>query len=338
LVAEAVGPGSSFDALAYRVEVMDYYYGGTGGDFSAMSWKRTADGGVVRVDPISNPGFAWETLFTGFVPPDPAAAAQMAFELQQRRTVLDLVGDSAQRLVQRLGREDRLRMQQHFEEIRSLEKRLEELNPPSTPLCEMTANPGQDWAPGVPGEDVETENNKWSNEELRAEIFVDLIHMAFVCDLTRVASLMFEHWKSYINMYPATGHLADLHDTTHFGGYGTGIGPQSDALAWHIKHFARLVRKLADTPDPDGTPVLDRCVLTLGFEGGWGFDPESGDYGPHSTENMSVLVAGGRALGLTPGRHIRSNGAHPASVLLAGARACGLQGPLGDIAEPFAGL
>ncbi len=338
LVAETVGPGASIESLAYRVEVMDYYYGAGGGTMGAMSWKRGADGDVVRVDPTVNPGFAWETLFTGFVPPDPAEAARLQFELQQRKTVLDLVGESAQRLVGRLGREDRLRMEQHFAEIRSLEERLQQLQPPSSPQCAMLADPGQDWAPGVPGESVETETNKWSNEELRAEIFADLIHMAFVCDLTRVASLMFEHWKSYINMYPATGHLADLHDTTHFGGSGTGIGPLSDAVAWHVKHFARLARKLADTPEPDGTSVLDRTVLTMVFEGGWGHDPETGDIGTHSTENMVVLVAGGRGLGLAPGRHVRGHGAHPAAVLLAGARACGYEGPLGDVAEPFSGL
>lgn len=338
LVAEAVGPGSSFDALAYRVEVINYYSGGGGGNQGAMSWKRGPDGEVVRVDPTTNPGFAWETLFTGFVPPDPAEAARVLFELRQRKTVLDLVGDSAQRLVARLGREDKVRMEQHFAEIRSLEQRLEELAPPGSPQCELLPDPGQEWTPGPAGEDVETTTNKWSNEELRAEIFADLIHMAFVCDLTRVASLMFEHWKSYINMYPATGHLVDLHDMTHFGGTGTGIGPQSDSLAWHIKHFARLIRKLKDTPDPDGTPILDRTALTMVFEGGWGFDPEGGDIDTHSTENMVVLVAGGRALGLTPGRHVPGNGAHPAAVLLGAARACGMTEPLGDITEPFGDL
>jgi hypothetical protein len=338
LVAAAIGAGTAFESLAYRVEATEYYSGGGGGNMGAMSWKRDGAGGIVRVDPVVHPGLAWESLFTGFVPPDPAEAAKVAFELAQRKTVLDLVGGSAQRLLGRLGAADRIRMEQHFDEIRALEQRLEELAPPGGALCEMLADPGQDWPIGPPGEDVETDSNKWSNEELRAEVFADLIHMAFVCDLTRVASLMFEHWKSYLNMYPATGHMVDLHDMTHFGGTGTGIGPQSDSLAWHIKHFARLVRKLKDTPDPDGVPILDRAVLTMVFEGGWGWDPEGGDVSPHSTENMIVLVAGGRALGLTPGRHVRGNGAHPASVLLAGAQACGVTEPLGDISEPFVGL
>jgi hypothetical protein len=338
LVAESVGGETPFASLAYRVEATDYYNGDSSGDMNAMSWKRDGAGGVVRVDPVVHPGLAWETLFTGFVPADPEEAAKAKFEIAQRRTVLDLVGASAQRLVTRLGHADRIRMEQHFDEIRALEERLAEMMLPGTPQCSMLADPGQDWPVGTTGFEIDSETHRWSNEELRAEVLADLVHMAFVCDLSRVASLMFEHWGSALNMYPVHGNLADLHGTSHFGGAGTGIGPLSDSLAWHIKHFARLARRLADTPDPDGVPILDRTVLTMVFEGGVGFDPEGGDYGPHSTENMVVLVAGGRALGLTPGRHVRGHEAHPAAVLLAAAQACGAAGPLGAIAEPFGGL
>jgi hypothetical protein len=338
LVAELNRDDTVFDSLAYRVELMSYYNGGGGGTMGAMSWKRDDAGNIVRVDPQPHPGLAWETLFTGFQPPDPAQAAKLAFEIRTRTTVLDLIGENAKDLVGKLGRTDQLRMEQHFDEIRSLETRLGQLNVPSSALCEQLADPGQDWPVGTPGQGTETQTNKWSNEELRAEVFADLIHMAFVCDLTRAASLMFEHWKSHINMYPATGYLQDLHDITHFGGSGTGAGPLGDTVAWHVKHFARLARRLKDTPDPDGVPILDRTVLTMIFEGGYGLDPEGGALSPHSTENMIVLVAGGRELGLTPGRHIAGVNAHPASVLWAGVHACGVTGPLGDVAEPFVGL
>ncbi len=317
-------------SLAYRVQAS-----AGGGNSAAMSWKRDGNGGAIRVDPVVNPGLAWESLFTNFTPPDPAEAAKLAFELQQRRTVLDLIGDSAGQLLPRLGHADKLRLEQHFDEIRALEARLGQMQPPTTAQCVAPTDPGDDWpeSPQAP----ENEEQGWSNEELRAEVFTDLIHMAFVCDLSRVASLMFGAWKSYLSMAQAVGYNHDLHGLSHFGGAGTGISPLSDGLAWHVKHYARLIRKLADTLDEDGTPVLDHSVLTMIFEGGWGFDPDGTD-GPHSTENMVVLVAGGKALGLTPGRHIRGDGAHPASVLLAAANACGYTGPLGDIDEPFSGL
>lgn len=340
LVAEANAGQTIFDSLAYRVEAQNYSTGtaSSNANMAAMSWKRDGNGGVVRVDPVVHPGLAWETLFTGFVPPDPAAAAAAAFELRTRTSVLDLVGQSATRLSAKLGRADQIRMEQHLDEIRSLETRLNAISPPGSPECEQVPDPGQEWPITPGGGSVENETNKWSNEELRAEVLADLVHMAFTCDLTRAASFMFEHWKSYLNMAPAIGRTEDLHDLTHFGGPNTGIGPQSDSLAWHVKHFARLAKKLKDTPDPDGTPILDRTVMTMIFEGGWGADPEAGGIGPHSTENMVVLVAGGRALGLNPGRHIAGNEAHPAQVLLAGGQACGLDEPLGDITEPFAGL
>lgn len=321
IVADAVGGGP---ALAYRVEAKS-----AGGNDSAMSWKRDGSG-VRRVDPVVNPRLAWESLFTGFIPPDPAEAKAVAFELAQRRSVLDLVGDNTQRLLARLGRADTLRMEQHLAELRALEKRAQELTPPNSPQCEMLADPGTDW-PVTP-------DDGWSNEELRAEVLCDLIHMAFVCELTSAASLMFGQWKCYLKMGPAIGWDADLHGYSHYGGSQTGIGPLSDAIAWHIKHFARLVRKCVDTPDIDGAPLIDHTVLTMVFEGGWGFDPEGGADSTHSTENMIVLVAGGGGLGLSPGRHIRGAGAHPGAVLLGAAQACGVDEALGDITEGFSGL
>ncbi len=322
MVVDAIGGGRP--ALAYRVEAK-----AAGGNTSAMSWKSNGSGGVSRVDPVVNPRLAWESLFTGFVPPDPAQAAAAAFEIAQRRSVLDLVSGSAERLVARLGHADKIRMEQHLDELRALENKVNGVMPGSA-QCEMLTDPGGSW-PVTP-------ENGWSNEELRAEVLSDLIHMAFVCDLTNAASLMFGQWKCYLKMGPAIGWDNDLHGYSHFGGSQTGIAPLSDAIAWHIKHFARLIRKCMDTQDVDGVPLIDHTILTMIFEGNVGYDPEADAVGVHSTENMVVLVAGGRGLGLNPGRHIKTDEVHPAAVLLGAAQACGVTDPLGDIDEAFTGL
>ncbi len=336
LVAEVAGEQTT---LAYRVEATDYYNGNTNHSARSMSFKRDRDGNVFTVEPVVDPGLAWQSLYMGFVPPDPAEAAKAAFERQIRLSVLDRVRDNAQRLSTRLGSADRIRMEQHFDEVRALEDRISQIAPPTTPLCDMLPDPGSSWPVGEPGGTQSgSDTASWSNEELRAEILVDLIHMAFVCNMSRVATLMFEHWGSAINVYPMIGIVTDLHSTSHFGNPGPGVSGQGDAIAWHMRHFARLVRKLADTPDEDGIALIDRTILTLLFEGGYGYDPEGNDSGAHSTENMVVVVAGGSGLGLTPGRHIRGNEQHPASVLLACAQACGVTEPLGDITAAFEGL
>src|SRR5262249_30036510 len=106
-----------------------------------------------------------------------------------------------------------------------------------------------------------------------------------------------------------------------------------DVVAWHVEHFADVVARLKETPDVDGSWMLDNAVIMMGTEGGHGFDPESGTYGgSHSSENMSLLVAGGRHLGLKPGRHIhKNNDAHPAAVIRTAMKAVGVDAALGAV-------
>src|SRR5207249_4208300 len=81
----------------------------------------------------------------------------------------------------------------------------------------------------------------------------------------------------------------DLHNLAH------NATPRdvADGVAWHVKHFSRLVAKLRDTPDVGGKSILDSAALVLLFEGGHGFDAEGGNpNSSHSSENMIALVAG----------------------------------------------
>jgi hypothetical protein len=72
------------------------------------------------------------------------------------------------------------------------------------------------------------------------------------------------------------------------------------------------------------------------FEGGHGIvseDPTStpDKPGPHSTDNMFAIIAG-RAGGLAPGQHVKTNKAHPAQVLISGLHAVGVPGDqLGEV-------
>jgi hypothetical protein len=339
LVADAIAGDTLHRSLVYRVQPVHYHSGADSlGRAGRMSW-RTGDGNAVGIDPIVNPKLAWESLFTGFVPDDPVEAAKVKAILEQRKSVLDVVGASANDLLPVLGTVDRQRMERHFDEIRALEKRLDSLHDLGGD-CKMLPDPGDNWPLGESNDaGQETEDNKYSNEEERAEVLIDLIHMAFVCDLSRVASLQFERWKSYLNMYQLIGVLQDIHDLSHWSGTGSNLDTLSDALAWHVKHFARLVRKLKDTPDVDGTPLIDRTVMAMLFEGGHGYDPDGGsNYSPHSTQNMAVLLAGGRAGGLEPGRHVEAPGRHPASVLVSGMQAVGADAALNDISDPIDAL
>ncbi|MBX7081651.1 MAG: DUF1552 domain-containing protein [Nannocystaceae bacterium] len=330
--------------LTYRAQPSFYRVDSDGGTDGVISARRNAQGQLEQVPPITSPRLAFESLFAGFVPPDPAGALAAKRLLAMRKSVVDLVADDASTLIGRLGAADRIRMQRHFDELRALESRLDQLDLPDAPACAMLPDPGDDPPIGdgidpSGGGDYNAyyENaNGYSNEELRATVMTDLIHMAFTCDISRVASFMLTFAQCFMNMYTLLDLPSDLHEITH-GSIGDNEDQMQDALAdcaaWHVKHFARLVQKLRDTEDLDGNSLLDSTGLVLAFEGGWGFDLESGgDSSPHSTQNMVMLV-GGRAGGLhdSPGRHIRAAGQHPAAVLNTVLGAVGVDQTLGEV-------
>lgn len=348
LVAEQIAGDtySTRPVLTYRVQP-NFYRGtnGTGGNRGLMS-ARMNGGQLEQVPPQFSPQIAYADLFTGFIPPDPELAAEAQFLLARRRSVVDLVKTDTERLLPKLGTEDKQRLTRHFDELRAMENRLQEVTLPDGTACELLPDPGADPAIGGAVDNGDTAgyaaNGAWSDEERRAEIMVDLIHMAFACDLSRVASLMFTYAQCFLNMNPTFGHPSDLHELGHYsvGGGTNGQNAVADGVSWHVKHFARLTQKLRDTLDVDGTPILDNTALVLAFEGGWGHDPEQNNEGSaHSSENMAVLVAG-RAGGLNAsgGQHISVPGEHPARVITTAMSAVGVDPTLGDISGTIPGL
>lgn len=351
VAANVLGQGTLQPVLAYRAQPSFYRVNSDGGTDGTISARMNESGSLEQVPPVTSPRLAFESLFTGFVPPDPAEALAAKRLIAMRKSVIDLVADDAAALVAKLGKEDKVRMQRHFDELRSLEGQLDQIQPPDTPACMMLEHPGDDPPIGdgidpSGGADYNSyyENaNGYSNEELRAQVMTDLIHMAFTCEISRVASFMLTFAQCFMNMYTLLDMPSDLHEVTH-GSIGDNDDQMQDALAdcaaWHVKHFARLVQKLRDTEDVDGTSMLDQTALVLAFEGGWGFDLESGgEFSPHSTENMVMLV-GGKAGGLhtTPGRHMRAQGVHPTAVLNTVLEAVGVDETLGEVPDKIPGL
>ncbi len=322
IVAAAIAGNTVQPFLAYRVQPVDYQGAGDPGPGGRQSWQMS-NGTLTAVDPISSPRVAYESLFMGFTPTDPTQVAKAQALLRQRKSVLDFVGNDMQALMGRLGQADRIRMQQHLDQIRALELRLDATAPVGQ-NCTLLPDPGAD----PPIGDIATYG--YSGEDHRSDLMSDFIAMAFACDISRVASFMLTTWKCYMLAYPVTQWMDDIHSISHDSG-STGPGAIGDTVGWFVSQFARLVNKLKAIPEVDGTTVLDNTACVMLFEGGYGHDPESGGQGAHSTENMTVLIAGGTAGGLDPGQHVVAQGKHPAQVVLSAMQAVGVSGPLGDI-------
>lgn len=338
VVARTIGRGTTFPSLQYQSQVSWYLTDSAPYGRDIMSYRDDGAGGVVQVPGQTSPRAAYMALFTGFVPPDPGEAAEVARELLRRRSVLDFVHGNIERLMPRLGAADKIRMEQHFAEIRALEERLAAVPPNPTATCMMFPDPGEDPPIGgnnsVNGGDGFDVNAGYSDEDTRARVFSDLVHMAFTCDLSRSVALLYTMAQSHMSAYPFTKIPYDQHEVGHSVASTEAV---SQILAWQLDQFAYLVAKLRDTPEGAGS-VLDNTAMVLLYEGGHGLDPATGDENrTHSTENMIVTVAG-RAGGLRSGLHIDGGGLHPVNVVNTAMRAVGVDSDLGEVIGTVPGL
>jgi hypothetical protein len=331
LVAAAIGGETTIRNLNYRAQALFYILGGNGFDVpdnrDTISFADNGQGVITPVPPTVSPKQAYENLFLGF---DTSDAGR--FALRKRQSVLDLVERRTGGVLAALGSADRQRMELHYAHIRELEKRLEQAGAlPDNPGCAMPVHPGEDPPlsgsfdkPTCSGGTYEVDAG-YSGEYDRARILMDCIHMAFVCDLTRVATMMLSMWQCFMNAAALGGANYDVHASTHFSS-PSAIEP---IAAWHVDHFAYLVSRLRDSPEGVGS-VLDNCALVFMSEGGNGAGPSGSE--SHTTENMCWMVAGG-AGGLLRGEHVAAptSANHPVNVLISAMNAVGV--PTDNVGE-----
>ena len=130
-------------------------------------------------------------------------------------------------------------------------------------------------------------------EHLR--LMADLLALAFRCDLSRIATLVFANDGSN-RSYPSLGIADGHHDLSHHGGDPEKNRRIQTINRFHVEQLAYLLETLRSTPEGTGN-LLDHCLIVYG----------SGisDGNAHNHEDLPILVAG-RARGtVKTGRHLR---------------------------------
>jgi hypothetical protein len=318
VVARGVPATLRFRSLCYRVQPAEYRREGTSGS------GIISHNGTSLVTPIQSPRAAYDQFFRDFAAPAAAGGGpDPAWLLAQKknRSVLDLVSWRAGRLKARLGRPDLARLDEHFTQIREMERRLAQLAeappPPPTTACGRLADPGAD--PGTtnavarddPGN--KGSNMGWSDEHKRALVMGDLVYLSLACDHARVVSWMFTYPQSFMSVAPIIGNRqVDQHDLGHGGGNADDM---ARSASWYVEHLARLADRLRKTRE-DESNLLDRTVIVFVMEGGTVAQT-------HSSERSAMLVGGGKEGGLVQGHAVDGRGRHHAHALVSAMQAAG---------------
>ena len=219
-----------------------------------------------------------------------------------RLSVLDAVKNDILALKMRASSADKLRLDQHFESIRSIEQRLQGL--PAE--CQTPNQPNESYPDVMGQEPIQAKN----------EVVSDLVAMALACDLTRVFSVLFSTAGAGTRYWMA-GAQNSLHQIAHDErASGPELQPTLHAATiFKIEQLAYFLNRLRQTPEGAGN-LLDNCGILCTTELSEGYT--------HSNDEFPIILAGKAGGALKGGYHYRSpNKENTSKVLLTLLRAMG---------------
>jgi len=264
MIADSIGQKTRYPSIELTA--------GSGEGPQAMSFTKQG----VGLPQIDRPSVLYRRLFTS-----DADRARTEYLLTSGESSLDMVLDDANRLQRSLGPRDRAKLDEYFESLRAVEKRMERqiaaLNEPAA----TTTYKLPDYDPITPNLQIEAEG-----------ILYDLMALALESGQTRVMT-MFLHGLGQVFSLDGRQLVAGYHGLSHHGNDPVMIRDLVAIETAHIHCLAAFLKQLQDKKTPEGKSLLDDTIVLVGTG--------MGDASRHSNTNLPTLVAGG---GLKHGSHV----------------------------------
>jgi hypothetical protein len=235
-----------------------------------LSWTRSG----ALVPPDCWPSAVFARLFLEGRPEEVRAQVR---RLRDGRSILDAVSGQAKKMRSGLGAADRDKLDEYFDSVRELEKRLAV---------------GEEWSKKAkPKVDVPPPVDIRNPADLvgKTRLLFDLTHLAVQTDSTRLITILLGGTSL---VPPIPGVTLDHHNLSHHGKDPDKLAQLKRVELETMKLFHNLLAKLKGTKEA-GANLLDRTMVLLGSNLGSG--------NSHSCRNLPMLLAGG---GFRHGRHL----------------------------------
>ena len=219
------------------------------------------------------------------------------------RSVMDAVLADARALGGYVSRADRYRLDEYFESIRALERRIEFAERRSSEMrgdgavTDTLTTP----TPGIP-----------ADHESYMRLMMDLMVAAFQSDATRVCTFMLDHgqsnryfnfiegvrgtWHALSHYKNASGKTEDDDGVTSWDSVEQKRAMYAEVIRWHHRQVAYLLGRLQSVREPDGGTLLDNSMIVYGAT--------LGDGNEHDAQHLPTLLAGGGGGTLDTGRYL----------------------------------
>ncbi|MGE3821530.1 MAG: DUF1552 domain-containing protein [Isosphaeraceae bacterium] len=311
LYARHVGDATRFPSLELGCESprSGNAFGYSGTYKTHISWRTATSPAPYEL----NPKIVFDRLFTqGSQSLTQSTVADRDF---YRKSILDYVMNDAKRVRDRVGRDDRRKLDQYLTGVREVERRVQIADTSVELPSDGLARPA-----GIP-EDFD--------EHLR--LMCDLQVLAFQTDRTRAASFMVTKEATDRN-YPWLGFTDGHHELSHHGGEEAKNRKLREIDRYHVAILAYMVEKMMAVEEADGSTLLDNSMIL------YGSGISDGDR--HDHVNLPVIVVGKGGGTFTTGRNHKCRPETPMSnLLLAMLQQAGVPvDQFGDSTEPLPGL
>jgi hypothetical protein len=233
---------------------------------------------------IRDPRMVFDQLFGAG-----ATAEERSARRQTDRSILDWLTREAARVKSSLSPRDRGRLDEHLENIREIERRIQKIEEHNSggEARQLPLAPA-----GVP-----------DSFEEHVKLMFDLQALAFASDITRVSSFKLTR-DSGGRAYPESGVSAGFHGASHHGDNEQRIIQFGMINKYHVSMLPYFLEKLKKIEDGDRT-LLDRTLVLYGSP--------MGDSNVHNHRRVPMLMLG-HANGVLKGRtHIMPPDATPSA-------------------------
>ena len=265
---------------------------GSSGDANQDAIAHGPGGSVIRNQ--LDPQVVWDQIFSTLGATIDTTAADAA--RRRGQSVIDFVRGDLNSLSGRLAAQEKLKLDQHLSALRDIESRLTTVRPvatctvPARPLKTGNADPSLDFP----------RTNKYNGGEPYfdriADLQIDLLAQAMLCDQTRFATLFFDD-PGKITTVDGVTLPRDVHNQvahTYSSASATSQVSLGRLNRYYYAKLARLMQKLADAG------LLDSTVILAGSD--------MGNPSAHSTRNVPLVLAGGANGQLAMGRRLKATG------------------------------
>ena len=238
-----------------------------------ISWRGAHSPNAKEDDPRQ----VFERLFSRG--PEGESASTRESRLKMRTSILDAVRGQASALNANLGTNDRRKLDEYLDGIRSIERRIERIERDDANGSGKTS---------ASNSAMVTMPNEPADYRERITLLSDLAVTGLQMDQTRIVTLMLANEGSN-RAYPDIGVADGHHDVSHHGNDESKVKKFAAINRWQGERLAHLLTKM-QSAEENGQNVLDHTMVVYGGA--------IADGNRHNHDDLPVIFAGGSALGI----------------------------------------